>query len=212
MSSDDASPLRPAPAGRADTLAEEVRQLKALLAELQAELGPGISASLRERSSELQRMGAELDERQTEAQQAQRELDQAQARAADLEREVERWRGAATRGVDEIAERARAQTARFEALSQALEQALAELRAQLDLSKAQAQAATEARDGAVKQLEQARRRVRSLKAKVLRREKRRVEMMRSASWRITAPLRWIPAAGGRLMLGLARLRRRLLKR
>lgn len=214
MSSDDASPLPQSPPGgaRADALAEEVRQLKALLGELQSALGPGFQSALRERSSALQSLGGELAERQAEAERLRVELEDALARAGEMEREAERWRGAATRGVDEIAERHRAAVARFEAQSQALEQALAVLRAQLDASRAQAEAAAAACDGALTDAERARRRARVLKARVLRREAARIRTMRSLSWRITAPLRWIPQALRRLALGGARLRRRLMKR
>jgi chromosome segregation ATPase len=212
--SPDNTYLPPAPESdvRTAALAEEVRQLKALLEALQAELEPAIQSRLRERSSELQRIGGELAERQVEAGQLRRELDQAQARSADLEREVERWRGAATRGVEEIAERARAAAERFEARTAELDQALARLRAQLETSQDQTQAAIGEREAAARALERSRRRIGSLKAKVLRREARRMQMMRSASWRFTAPLRWVQQALHRLALGGARLRRRLLKR
>lgn len=189
----------------ASALAEEVRQLKALLVELQAELTPAMQSSLRERSSELQRLGGELAERQDK-------LDKAQARAADLERDVERWRGTATRGVDEIAERARATAERFEQQSAELNQTLAVVRAKLEASRVQTDAASQARDGALKDLERSRRRLGSLKAKLLRREARRVQMTRSFSWRITAPLRWLAQGMKRLLLGGARLRRRMFRR
>ncbi|HEY5412112.1 MAG TPA: hypothetical protein VIJ94_15425, partial [Caulobacteraceae bacterium] len=60
--------------------------------------------------------------------------------------------------------------------------------------------------------ERRQRRVRALRAKVLGRERRRMQMTRSLSWRITAPLRWLPAALHRLMRRAARLRRKLFKR
>ena len=214
MSSDDATPLPPASQveAQADALAQEVRQLRALLGELQVELGGGVQSSLRERSAELQRMGGELHERQAESERLRLDLEAALRRSQDLEREIERWQGAATRGVEEIAEKHRAATERFEAQSQALEAALAGLRAQLEASRAQAQGAADARDGALKELERTRRRARTLKARVLRRERGRIEMTRSLSWRITAPLRWIPRALHQLALGGARLRRRMLKK
>ena len=207
MSPDNASNPPPAPEGevRAAALAQEVRELKALLAELQAELRPAIQSSLRERSAELQRLGGELAERQDE-------LETALARTGELEREVERWRGAATRGLDEIAERARDAAQRFERQEAELNQALAAVRAQLETSLGQADAALTARDGALKDLERSRRRIGSLRAKVMRREARRVQMTRSLSWRITAPLRWMALAMQRLLLSGARLRRRMLRR
>jgi chromosome segregation ATPase len=213
MSPDNAY-LPPAPESevRAAALAEEVRQLKSLLEALQAELEPAIQSRLRERSSELQRIGGELAELQVEAERLRLQLDHAQARSADLEREVERWRGAATRGVDEIAERARAAAARLEARMAELDEAMARLRVQLDASRGQTQAAILEREAAVKALERSRRRIGSLKAKVLRREARRMQMTRSLSWRLTSPLRWAQQVGSRLLLGGARLRRRLLKR
>jgi chromosome segregation ATPase len=214
MGSDDATPLPNVPMGEvhATALAEEVRQLKALLAELLAELGPGIQSSLRERSAELQRLGGELAEREATAERLQRELGEARAQAEDLEREVERWRGAATRGLDEIAERARQQAERFERQEAELNRALVQLRAELEASRARAETAAAARDGAMKDLERRNRRVGALKAKVLRREANRIRMTQSLSWRMTAPLRWIPETMHRLLLGGARLRRRLMGR
>ena len=211
MAPDDAPPLLPEPEGRAAALAEEVRQLKALLVELQAELKPAIQSTLRERSGELQRLGGEMAEQEAEARRLQGELEGALARTRDLEREVERWRGAAQRGVDEIAERAREAAQRFEARTDELNQALGAMRSQMEASRAQAEAAVLAREAAVKDLERTRRRAGSLKAKVLRREARRVQMMQSLSWRITAPLRWLPRVLRQLLLGGARLRRRLFK-
>ena len=212
MSPDNFSHLPPEGEARAAALAEEVRELRALLAELQSELKPAVESSLRERSSELQRMGGELAERQEQAERLRRELDEALARAGELEREAERWRGAATRGLDEIAVKARAAADRFDRREAELVQALAGVRALLEASRAEAGAALEAQGAALKQLERSRRRAGALKAKVLRREARRLEMTRSLSWRLTAPLRWIPQAMGRLLLGGARLRRRLFKR
>ena len=201
--SPDNAPTPPAPVGEA--LAEEVRRLRALLEDLQTELNPAVQSSLRERSSELQRMGGELH-------QLQAELAEAQARSGELEREVERWRGAATRGVDEIAQRARDQAARFEAQTAELTQALAALRAQLEASRGRAEVAAAARDEASVALERSRRRTAALKARVLRGEARRRQMTRTWVWRMGAPLRWLPRATQRLLLGGARLRRRLLRR
>jgi chromosome segregation ATPase len=196
----------------ADALAGEVKALRALLEELQAELRPAVQSSLRERSSQLQQLGGELDERRAKAERLAAALDAAEARAAELEREAGRWKDAARRGLDEIAERARAAAARFEQQTQALNQALTAIKAELASSQAQAAAAVQARDAAAALAERGQRRARALKAKVLERERRRMRMARSLSWRITAPLRWIPAALNRLMKRGARLRRRMLKR
>ena len=65
------------------------------------------------------------------------------------------------------------------------------------------------RDAALHEAARRRRLVQSLKAKVIRREVRRIQMVRSASWRLTAPLRMFLASWHRLMLGGARFRRRL---
>ena len=196
------------PGGKAQeaaALAGEVKALRGLLEELQAELRPAVQSSLRERSSELQKLGGELDERRAEAERLAQALDVAEARAAELEREAARWKDAARRGLDEISERARAAAARFEAQTVELNQALTAI-------KAQATAAAEARDAASALADRRQRRVRSLRAKVLERERRRMRMTRSVSWRITAPLRWVCAAWERLMKRGARLRRRMLKR
>jgi chromosome segregation ATPase len=212
MADDSASHLPASPETRAAALAEEVRELRALLAELQSELRPAVQSSLRERSTELQRLGGEMAEQAAEADRLRRELGEAHSRAQELEREAERWRGAATRGVEEIAERARAAAERFEQRTGELDQALAAARARLEAVLARAEAAIEAREEALKDLGRARRRSGSLRARVLRAEARRVDMQRTLSWRITAPLRWIPMAIRRLLLGAARLRRRVLKR
>ena len=195
----------------AAALAGEVKALRGLLEELQAELRPAVQSSLRERSTELQRLGGELDERRSEAERLGQALDAAHARAAELEREAARWKDAARRGLDEISERARAAAARFEAESAELNQALTIIKAELTASQAQATAAAEARDAASALAERRQRRVRALRAKVLERERRRMRITRSVSWRITAPLRWIPAALNRLLKRGARLRRRMLK-
>ncbi len=171
-----------------------------------------MQSSLRERSSELQRLGGELDERQVEAQRLAAALEAAEARAVELEGEAARWKDAARRGLDEIAERARAAAARFEQQTRELNQALTAIKAELTASQAQAAAAADARDAASALAARGQRRARSLKAKVLERERRRMRMTRSLSWRITAPLRWLPAALSRLMKRAARLRRRMLKR
>ena len=118
-----------------------------------------------------------------------------------------------------IAFKARAASERFERETTELIGALASVRAQLESSRTQveagrvqAKALTQARDAALQQVERRQARVRSLRAKIIRREVRRIEMMTSLSWRITAPLRWIPMALQRALLSGARLRRRLLKR
>jgi chromosome segregation ATPase len=193
----------------AGALALEVKALRALIEDLQAGLGPGVQSSLRERSSELQRLGGELDERRTEAERLQQALDAAEARAADLGREAERWRDAARRGLDEIAERARAAAARFEAETAELGRALNAIRAELASSQAEAAAAAEARDAAAAQAKRRQQRLRALEAEALEREQRRLQMTRSLSWKITAPLRWIHAALQQLMKRGARLRRRM---
>ena len=214
MASDDSShlpPSAPADAGAA-ALAEEVRQLKALLIGLQADLGSGVQSSMRERSAELQRLGGELSDKDRQLERLRDELQSAGARAEELEAEVERWRGAATRCLDEIAAKARAASERFEAETAELIGTLASVRAQLESSRAQAKSLTQARDAALHQVERRQARVGALKAKVIRREMRRIELMTSLSWKITAPLRWFPKAIQRLMLSGARLRRRLLKR
>ncbi|HEX4097875.1 MAG TPA: hypothetical protein VHX64_14200, partial [Caulobacteraceae bacterium] len=119
-------------------LALEVKALRALIEELQAGLGPSVQSSLRERSMELQRLGGELDERRARAERLQQALDAAEAKAAELEREAGRWRDAARRGLDEIAERARAAAARFEAETAELDRALNAIRAELASSHAEA--------------------------------------------------------------------------
>ena len=196
----------------AAALAGEVKALRGLLEELQAELRPAVQSSLRERSTELQRLGGELDERRSEAERLGQALEAAEARAAELEREAARWKDAARRGLDEISERARAAAARFEAQTSELNQALTAIKTELTASQAQAAAAAEARDAASALADRRQRRVRSLRAKVLERERRRMRMTGSVSWRITAPLRWIPAALSRFLKRGARLRRRMLKR
>ena len=214
MASDDSSRLPSSAAGDAGAaaLAEEVRQLKALLIGLQSDLGAGVQASMRERSAELQRIGGELSDKDRQLQRLQGELQSAGGRAEELEAEVARWRDAATRGLDEIAGKARAASERFERETAELIGTLASVRAQLEASRTQSKALTQARDVALQQVDRRQARVRSLRAKIIRREVRRIEMMKSLSWRITAPLRWIPKAIQRALLSGARLRRRLLKR
>ena len=209
----DSSPLTPPPGeDRAAALAEEVRMLRALLLDLQDELKPAVQSSLRERSQELQRLGGELSERDDELRRLKAQLEAAQNRSAELEEEAARWRDAARRGVDELAEKARAQAERFEQQAAELTQALAAVRAQLEASRAQTRGVTQARDAALQEVERRKARIRALKARVVRREVRRIEMLRSPSWRITAPMRWLPRFVQRTLLETARLRRRLLRR
>ena len=196
----------------AAALAAEVKALRALLEELQAGLGPAVQSSLRERSSALQQLGGELDAHRTEAERLRRALEAAEARAADLDREAARWREAALRGLADISEQARAAAVRFEARSAELDAALATMRSELTSSRAEASAAEAAREAAAALADRRQQRVRSLQAKVVARERRRKAMTESVSWRITTPLRWIPAALQRLAKRVARLRRRLLKR
>ena len=214
MASDDSSNLPPSAASDAGaaSLAEEVRQLRSLLVGLQADLGSGVQSSLRERSAELQRLGGELADRDRQLQRLQNELQSAGERAEALETEVERWRDVARRGVDEIADKARAASVRFEHQTAELIGTLASVRAQLESSRAQARTLTQARDAALQQVERRTARIRSLKAKIIRREVRRIELMTSLSWKITAPLRWAPEAFRQALLSVARLRRRLFKR
>jgi chromosome segregation ATPase len=193
-------------------LALEVKALRALIEELQAGLGPSVQSSLRERSMELQRLGGELDERRARAERLQQALDAAEAKAAELEREAGRWRDAARRSLDEIAERARAAAARFEAETAELNRALTAIRTELASSHAEASAAIQARDAATARAELRQQRVHALEAEVLEHERRRTQMTRSLSWKITAPLRWIAAAVQRLMKRGAKLRRQMMGR
>ena len=62
MASDNSSQTLTEGDQDAAALALEVKALRALLEELQAELRPAVQSSLRERSSELQRAGADLAE------------------------------------------------------------------------------------------------------------------------------------------------------
>jgi chromosome segregation ATPase len=203
MAPDD--PIPPDDEVRAAALADEVRQLKELLIGMQAELSPAMQSSLRERSDELQRLSGELAVRDEEASRLRRQLAEAEARARDLEREVERWRDAALSGVEAVAEKARAAVARYE-------RETAELISGLTTARAQAQAVALARDQALQEVERRKARIRVLRAKVMQRERRRIEMMQSPSWQVTAPLRWAPKAMHELLRRGARLRRRLLKR
>lgn len=208
MADDHALPRSSPP----EALAEEVRRLKALLLEVQAELRPAIQSSLRERSTELQRIGGELHEQQAEAERLKRALEEALERQAELEREATRWREAATRGLKEISERSRAAQARFDAQIVELNQTIDILRDQLGASRSEAQTATAALDTALATAERATRRAGSLKARVLRVEAWRIEVEGSAAWWIAAPVRRLERAWRRLMLSGARLRRRLIKR
>lgn len=193
-------------------LALEVKALRALIEELQAGLGPSVQSSLRERSTELQRLGGELDERRARAERLQQALDAAEAKAAELEREAARWRDAARRGLDEIAERARAAAARFEAETAELNRALTAIRGELASSQAQAAGALQERDAATARAESRQQRVQALEAEVLEHERRRTQMTGSVSWRITAPLRRMAAGLERLLKRGAKLRRRMLGR
>jgi len=199
------APTPPEDEARAAALADEVRQLRQLLTDLQSDLSPAMHSSLRERSDELQRLSGELAMRDEEAARLRIQLREAEARARDLEREVERWREAALRGVEAVAEKARAAAERYE-------KETAELISSLSAARAQAQAVALARDTALQEVERRKSRIRALRAKVIQRERRRIELMESPSWRLTAPLRWLQAAPHQLLLRGARLRRRLLKR
>ena len=194
---------------RAVALADEVRELKQLLVELQSELKPALQSSLRERSSELQRLGGELSERDESLASLKLELAASLRRATELEEDVERWKAAARRGVDEIARKARDTAERFEQQTAELSQALALARSQLEASRAQARSMTQARDAALSEVERRTARITALKARIVRRESRKI---RSLSWRITAPLRWWERTSLRLLKRGARLRRRLLGR
>lgn len=196
----------------AAALAGEVKALRGLLETLQSQLNPAVQSSLRERSDELQRLGGELAERTAEVDRLQAALDAESGRSAALEREAERWRDAARRGLDEIAERVRAAQVRFERETGELGHALTAARAELEAKTVEAVAAVRARDEASALAERRQRRVRALRAKVIGREQRRMRMTRSLSWRITAPLRWIPAALHRMLRRGARLRRKLMGR
>lgn len=195
----------------AAALAGEVRALRALLEEVQAELKPAVQSSLRERSSELQRQGAELDEHRAHAERLGRALEAVEARAAELEREAARWREAALKGLDEIAGRARAQAALFDEQTQELNRALTEARTALSATEARAAEALQAADAdarsAAEALGKSHEQVRSLEAQAAEGERQRQQMIRSVSWRITAPIRWIE----QLVKRMARLRRRLTK-
>ena len=196
----------------AAALASEVKALRGLLETLQSQLNPAVQSSLRERSDELQRLGGELAEQKAEVDRLQAALDAESGRASELEREAERWRDAARRGLDEIAERVRAAQARFEQETAELGRALTAARAELAARTAEAEAAIQSRDEAGALAERRQRRVRALRAKVIVREQRRMRMTRSLSWRITAPLRWIPASLHRMLRRGARLRRKVLRR
>ena len=212
MASENSADPPPGGEEEAAALAGEAKALRSLLEELQAELRPAVQSSLRERSSELQRQGGELAEREAEAERLRQALEAASARSLELEQEAARWREAAQRGLDEIAGRARATAERFAAETAELNRALTIVKAELAASQAQAAQALQARDEATALAERRRRRAASLRAKVVGREKRRMQMAGSLSWRITAPLRWMPAALHRMLKRGARLRRRLLKR
>lgn len=196
----------------AAALAGEVKALRGLLETLQSQLNPAVQSSLRERSDELQRLGGELAGQIAEVDRLQAALNTENDRSAALEREAERWRDAARRGLDEIAERVRVAQARFEHETAELGRALTTARAELEAKTAEAGAAVRARDDATALAERRHRRVLALRAKVLGRERSRMRMTRSLSWRITAPLRWIPAALHRMLRRGARLRRKVLRR
>lgn len=216
MASDNSSETPAEGDGDAATLALEVKALRALLEELQVELKPAVQSSLRERSSELQRAGADLAEQQAAIDRLTAALAAAEARSARLEEEAARWREAAHRGLDEIAERAREAAARFAQETAELNQALTAAKARLDAAQAEALKLKQARDAAREEAVVREDRIRVLETKVLGREQRLQEMTRSLSWRITTPLRWItrPLAASLqpLLLELARRRRRMMKR
>jgi chromosome segregation ATPase len=201
-------------------LAGEVKALRDLLQSLQAQISPAMQSSLRERSDELQRLGGELAEHKAEAERLQAALDAADSRALELEREAGRWRDAARRGLDELAERIRAAQARFEhqtsELNAALTAAREELRTRLadaetalEARQAEAVAAIEARDRAVGDAKRRERMVQTLKAKVVGRERRRIELERSVSWRISQPLYRLEAWLTLTKRRAARLKRKL---
>ncbi len=209
----DGAPFSPPEGGdRSAALADEVRQLRRLLLDLQGELKPAVQSSLRERSDSIQRLGGELAELQDEQRRLRLELEQALARSGELEEEAARWREAAHRGVEELAKKARAVAERFAQETAELTRALASVRDQLEASRTQTRSITLARDAAVQEAERRKTRIRQLKARVIGREARRVQMTRTVSWRITAPLRWLPRFMHRTLLETARLRRRMFGR
>ena len=212
MDSDGAPITPPAGEDRSAALADEVRQLRRLLLDLQDALSPAVHSSLRERSDSIQRLGGELAEREDELRRLRLELEQAVVRSGELEAEAARWREAAHRGVEEVAERAKAAVERFAQETAELTRALAAVREQLDASRAQTRGIAQARDAAVQEAERRKTRVRQLKARVIAREARRVQMTRSWSWRLTAPLRWLPLFVHRTLLETARMRRRMFGR
>lgn len=183
-------------------LAAEVRALRALLEELQSGLGPGVQSALRERSSALQQLGGELDAHRAEAERLAQALQAAEARAAELDREAGRWRTAARKGLKELSEKARAAAERFEAQSAELNGAITATKAQLAASRAEAASAESARRTAAKARDKA-------VALAEERERQRLAMEGSLSWKITAPLRWTSRGLDRLFKRAASLRRKL---
>ncbi len=209
MAPDTPASTPPEDEGRAEALAGEVRELRQLLIALQADLKPSIQSSLRERSSELQRLGGELSDQEAAARSLRVELDDSLRRVSELEEDVERWRDAARRGVDEVARKARETAERFERQTAELSEALSLARSQLEASRTLTRSMTQARDAALKEAERRKARILTLRTRIVRREARKV---RSLSWRITAPLRWLERTSHRWLLRGARLRRRLFKR